>query len=153
MADIKWPKNYYPFYKAVAKHKDIITQGTVLAIDPASGGSSYPGYALFVNGEMVSSGDVPVNAKLPVNLRMQCLYDSINGLARPDLLVVEEIRGHMAHTYLKFSVGMIMAAVRCPICIEIPISVWKAYAGRNHIKSDQADAEKMGLTIIELAKR
>lgn len=151
---IKWPAKYRSFYKTVNTHSKIITTGTLVAIDPASGSGSFPGYAIFKKGKLVSSGTIKINSKLPLNLRLHALYDQLAMLeVNPDVLVIEEIRGRMAHAYLSFAVGMTITAVRSHICIEIPINVWKAYVGRDHIKTDEADAIAMGEAIIELTKR
>lgn len=152
--EIKWPAKYNSFYKTIKKQAKVITTGVVVAIDPASGSGSYPGFAVFVEGKLVRSGTVTCDSKLPVNQRLHILYDRINSLEEaPDVLVIEQIRGHMSHAYLKFAVGMAMTAVRAPVCIEMPINVWKAYVGKTHNKSDENDAIALGETLIALARR
>lgn len=159
----KWPegKSLNEFYKAIARNRNRILTGTVVAIDPSSGGTSAPGFAIFRQGTLECKGSVAVNKKLKVNERLQIIYDRLNTLLPqpPDLLVVEKIRGSMSPPQLFFSVGVALAAVRSPIALEMASVVWRAYAGRDYWKAkregetdDADDAEMIGLALIELAK-
>jgi len=157
--DVKWPKGNEPFYKDVVKFNDRIFGGCMVVIDPASGSSSNPGYAIFSGGKLKSSGDVDVDKRLRVNERLQVIYDHLSKLTKnPDILLIEKLRGRMAPASLMFSVGTAMSAVRSPICIEVPVCVWHAYAGRQYlndkklgITTDAQDAEMIGLSVVELA--
>jgi len=67
-------------------------------------------------------------------------------------LVVERIRGRLAHCYLVWSVGMLVSQLGANELLEIPVTVWKKHAGKDHKKSDEADAIAIGECAIALAK-
>lgn len=146
--------------KLTPEERKVILTGTVLAIDPSSGAwsqrykeQSHPGWARFHAGVLVASGVVPMDGKKQnIFQRLRALYDALLA-EKPDVLVVEQIRGTMAHQYLKWSVGVIIASVRASYTIEMPIATWRAYAGKGHKKSDEADAVQIGLTLISIAGR
>lgn len=146
--------------KLTPEERKAILTGTVLAIDPSSGAwsqknkeQSHPGWARFHAGVLVASGVVPMDGKKQnIFQRLRMLYDAL-GTERPDVLVVEQIRGTMAHQFLKWSVGVIIAAVRATHTVEMPIATWRAYAGKGHKKSDENDAIVMGQTLVHHASR
>lgn len=148
---IKWPlgSHQYTFKKKVEEHKDKILNGKILSIDPAT---ISLGYAVAKNGKVVDYGKIILDNKLPINIRLRELMKILQDDEKYDVLVVELIRGKMSHVYLKFAVGVIMAAARAPVAIEVPIQSWKAVAGRGYKKDDDKDAEMMALTVIRLAQ-
>ena len=151
MTNIRWPRGLYQaqFRAQIIENLDKVLNGNMLVIDPAS---KTLGYATTVNGAVIDTGTIELSENIPVNQRLQELVALLYNEAEYDILGIEMIRGKMAHHYLKFSVGAVIGAVHAPACIEVPISSWKAYAGKQHKKSDEADAIAMAETIIALAK-
>jgi hypothetical protein len=137
------------FATQVRRHAQFILSSTVLAIDPASGGSSMPGWACFKKGVLVRSGTLAIMGA-NIQERLRCLYDTIVE-AEPDVLVIERIRGVRAHEHLHWSVGVSIAASAPLILLEMPVSTWKKFAGPEHKKSDEADAVAIGETLIAMA--
>lgn len=151
MTKTKWPKgiHFNYFKKQVSENIDTILNGTILAIDPAS---IRLGYAVAKNSKIVDQGIIELDQKAPINNRLQDIVYTLQNDNEYDILAVEMIRGKMAHVFLKFSVGAVMGAAKAPVCIEVPINVWKAVAGKDHEKSDTNDAVAMAETLIALAK-
>jgi Holliday junction resolvasome RuvABC endonuclease subunit len=137
------------FKKQVQENLDTILNGTILAIDPAS---VRLGYAVAKKGEVVDQGVIELDSKAPINQRLQDIVYTLQNDKEYDILAVEMIRGKMAHVFLKFSVGAVMGGAKAPVCIEVPINVWKAVAGKDHKKSDTNDAIAMAETLIALAE-
>ena len=113
--NIKWPQGKHPTQvrNKVRKLKDKILHGRVVAIDPASGSTSNPGWALFENGVLIDMGTVELNSKLPIQGRLNTMYVVLSeciGHPPPDVLIMEEIRGSMAHAFLFWACGVIAAA-------------------------------------------
>jgi hypothetical protein len=153
---VRWPNGCAPFYLKVRQNAERIRTGTVLAIDPSSGGSSLPGFAVFRAGELLTSGEISFPKKQDVYTRIQRLYDEIRKLAEPDVLAIEEIRGaNFSHQYLRWSVGVSIAAGRAPVTVEVPIVAWKAVAkaDEQYFKGNAQDSEKIGEAIILLAQK
>lgn len=149
--------------KQLTPHVDLVLEGRLLAVDPSSGGSSDPGYAYYVGGELQDSGTVEVDGRKKVERRLRQIYLALfeRFAGRVDILVVEKIRGARAPAQLQWSVGVIMAACcvvddqgQRPAAIELPISTWKRYAKQidEYEKGDEADAIVIGLSLIQEAK-
>ncbi len=154
--DVRWPQGLAPFYAKVRANRHKILTGTVLAIDPSSGGSSLPGFAVFRAGELLTSGEIEFPKKQDVYTRIQRLYDEIRKLADPDVLAIEEIRGAtFSHMYLRWAVGVSIAAGKAPVSVELPITVWKQLAKvmPGYIKGNAMDAECIGHSLILLARK
>lgn len=152
---IKWPKGKRPdkLKKQVSKLAGTLLTGTVLAIDPASGASSPPGWALFRQGHLVEYGVVTVNPRNNVQQRLSQLHNELMQ-AHPDIdiLIMEEIRGSMAHVYLHWACGVIASSFPSADLIELPISFWKAVIPDGYVKADDTDAAYIGLAAILLAR-
>ena len=141
------------YKRQVLKHREALA-GTVVCIDPASGAASMPGFAVFVKGQLVRSGVLPIS---PANIQLRLVqlrallasYD----LVGPDVLVIEKISGRLAHPYLIWSVGVTVEATWPQILIEIPVAEWKPYAKADphYTKTDEADAICIGRSIMDLA--
>ena len=140
------------------EHKKDILQGTILAIDPSSGGSSPIGYAMFKKGKLTYSGSyMPAHRRMGQRLfdiqeHLRCLFGSGKDI---DIVVVEKIRCQGYMEKLVWSIGAILAAFgSTPNIIELhmPIQSWKKLAGPSHIKSDEADAIAIGQCLIALAQ-
>jgi Holliday junction resolvasome RuvABC endonuclease subunit len=135
--------------KQVRENLDLILEGTILAIDPAS---IRLGYAVAEAGEITDQGVIELDRKAPIQTRLQAVVDTLREDREYDVLAVEMIRGKMAHVYLKFSVGAVIGGAKTKVCIEMPINAWKAVAGKDHKKSDDADAVMIAKTLILLAR-
>lgn len=141
------------------KWRQLILNGTVLAVDPSSGsytktnGQSYPGYALFKAGKLVDSGIIEMDGKdTDIWERLRELYDCLHKeFPKPDVLVVEQIRGGFAHQYLKWSVAVIATAVRAPVVIEMNVKIWKSYVDTSYLKTDEQDAIWIGKALLRIA--
>lgn len=154
---IRWPSGKHPskFRNKVKKQADVLTTGRVLAIDPASGSTSMPGWALFEAGELVAMGTIDVNPRLPIQGRLNMMFYALSegiGHPPPDVLIIEEIRGSMAHAFLFWACGVIAAAFSQSELLELPISFWKAVLPEGYTKADDTDAAYIGLAAIQLAK-
>ena len=71
---VTWPKGYPDLYYAIRLHQAKILGGTLVAIDPSSGGSSQPGYAVFRAGELVTSGELDIPSRKSIYERLQILH-------------------------------------------------------------------------------
>jgi hypothetical protein len=135
--------------KDIEKFADIILNGTVLVIDPASRSL---GFATFSAGVLQEKGTL-ISKKGDINLRLQDLATQLQVKCKNvDLLAVEQIRGSHAHDYLKWSIGMAVSNVRAPNFVEVPIHFWKKVVGEDYEKNDANDAETMGKVLIIIAE-
>jgi hypothetical protein len=156
---VTWPRGFLPFYKKVRELTEPILTGTLLAVDPASGGTSLPGFSVWKAGELLTSGTIPLGKKrLPVYERLQLLYPGICELTDgpPDVFGIEMIRGQgFSSHFLHWAIGCSVAAARTPNVIETPMHVWKAVAKvtPGYIKGDAMDAEMIGQSLVLLAQR
>lgn len=134
--------------------RDLILAGTMLVVDPSSGSKdSKCGYAYYVAGDLVVSGTVDIDHRLPIEQRLANTFDWFSAnYNQPDMLIIEEIRGRLAHVYLLWSVGVIIAAARASQVIEMNIGTWKRRAGDDYVKSDEEDAKAIGRVTIQLAE-
>lgn len=157
--DVRWPNGCAPFYMKVRQHADQILTGTLIALDPASGGTSNPGFSIWVAGEMLTSGEITFGKKrLPVYDRLQILHDRVSKLTAepPDVFALEMIRGQgFSSHYLHWAIGASIAAARTPAVIETPMHAWKAVAKvtSGYVKGDAADAECIGHALVLLARK
>lgn len=152
---IKWPK-VPKFYLAARPLKDKVLNGTLIACDPSSGGTSQPGFAIFQAGELLTSGELELPRKKNVFERLQLLHAHVMKLTPdpPDVFAVEEIVKGAAHHYLLWSVGTIVSAARTPDVIQVPIVAWKALANvtPGYFKGNAMDAELIGITLIRACR-
>ena len=154
--EINWPRGYAEFYHDVQVHKTKILTGLVIALDPSSGGSSQPGFAIYRAGELITSGELAIPKK-SIYERLQLLHEQVSKLTPdvPDVFAIEEIRGQrFSHDYLKYAVGVSMAAARTTTILEVPINCWRALAKADphYIKGNAVDSELIGETVIRLAR-
>jgi hypothetical protein len=144
----------------------IIRSVNVLSIDPASGGSSMPGYAVVKEGVFIESGVIklPKGGDVPHRLHcliggLQHLWDKHGGFG---MLIIEDIpiafgaagtskqgkgggivtRGT---TMLQWAVGVTLAAQRWPHIIKVMPQSWHSYLRRKdmhdtYVKDDHRDA-------------
>lgn len=140
------------------KSTSVLATGRVLAFDPATGrGESRPGWAWYVAGELVESGVLQYKGGALAGCLSRlhgALLDLVERLGQVDAFVVEELRGKMVHPHLTWSVGVAVAAVNCPLTLELSIWIWKAWAAidPNYTKGDEADAILIGRSAVGLAR-
>jgi len=152
--DVTWPRGYPTFYRKMALLRDVILNGSVLSLDPASWGSSDPGFAIHEGAKILTSGTLKrPSHKYDIYKRVQLLYDEVAKIlpVPPDVLIIEEIHKNMASIQLLWAAGVSVAAARAPATLEVPLNFWKALAKATpgYIKSDAMDAEMMGGSVIQ----
>jgi hypothetical protein len=156
MSYIPWPKGYGPLKIRLRQLRETLLTGCVLAIDPATGGKSQPGYAVYRRGVLVQSGIIELPKKLDIYRRLPILYDAVRALVLdpPDILVIEAMHSTMTHDHLMFAVGATLAATRTPTVIELPVNMWKAVAkgDEDYKKGDEQDAIMIGFAAIQFAR-
>lgn len=152
---IKWPngKQHKAFRKKVAQEAGKVMTGRLLAVDPASGKTSMPGYAVYDKGILVESGiiDVPSgNTAARLADLYGCFREDFKDV---DVLAIEMLRGSMVNPVLHWAVGATLAAVNVSSVIEVPIATWKALAKHDpeYAKADDADAEAIGAVVVRFA--
>ncbi len=138
--------------RIIKKHDNLILSGNLLAIDPAS---RTIGYAFYAKGLLTERGVLQANDRDSIQERLLDLAAKLivlqTRLGKVDVLVVEEIRGKMAHAYLMWAVGCILTAVPALVMFEMPISLWKSQTPDGYIKEDSADAQMFGDTVLKIA--
>ncbi len=157
MTEVTWPKGKKTtaFRRKVERHADLLLTGTLLAIDPASGSSSMPGYAFFKGGVLVECGVIKIEYNNKPQQRLASLAECVRReFSAVDVLVVEELRGNKVHPVLHWATGVIVASVKSSLFLEIPISLWKAWSKTqgDYEKSDDQDALMIGQTTLALAR-
>jgi len=136
------------FAAKLAKYKDTFEQGLVLYIDPASGASSPLGWALSDKGQLIASGTVGTGQQNNTPTRLAKLATLLSESfldPKPDLVIIEEIRGRMAHHVLTWAVGVIMVIFCDSPILEMPITLWKKHRWDDYEKTDENDAKCMFL--------
>lgn len=152
--NVQWPKKSEAFRRKVALHAPRIRTGTLLAIDPASGSSSMPGYALYTAGILTERGTIKITGKKDAQTRLAELYECLKeDFAKPDILAIEELRGPRVSPVLHWAAGVTIAAVEADITFEVPIQFWKSVAKvtAGYEKADDMDAQMIGEVLIRLA--
>lgn len=153
MNDIIWPKGYFALYHRMAMASDVILNGTILCIDPSSGGTSLPGFAIYEGGQLLTSGTVEFpKPKQDIYRRLPHLYEKVSKLlpVPADILAIEEIHPKMSGQELQWAVGTSISAARALSTFQVPINLWKAVAKATdgYLKGDAMDAEMIGLAMI-----
>jgi len=140
-------------YRDIHHNIDLILNGIMIVIDPSSGSKkSKTGYAVYDCGVCMDSGIIEIDHRKHVSERLQDTYDFLTAnYCQPDLLVIERIRGSMAHVYLHWAVGVIQTAVRAGTVIELNTGMWKNKARPEYIKGDREDALEMGYVVTKIA--
>lgn len=143
--------------RMVKYNKDLLLNGTMLAIDP---GSVKSGWALFKKGELLASGDFKTKSRPPL-LRMKEIREFYSKFREVDILAMEYIHEPngktvmSSYTKLLKSVGALAASVDFTYCLEIAPIVWQdVYSlkqGRK-TKSDESDAMGVGKALVIMAR-
>lgn len=154
---VKWPFGPYmdKTGRALVHRRNELFEGTVLAIDPATGRYSNAGYALFKKGEMVENGVIPTSQAKGIIDSLNQLHDWIKRKTRNvDLIVIEDLKGPKIAKQLHWSTGAILSGSRCRKFVEIHLHIWKALAKvtPDYYKSDENDAKMIGMSSILLAR-
>lgn len=151
-------------YKQISKCSYFLVRGTVLAVDPSVGShSSMPGWAVYRNGRLVSSGVIQLEADAAIWTRLRQLVYELRKLHtqyNPDVLVYENIPAQRygggnagSHASLLKSVGAILSVSGTDHVVGImPIS-WHKLARSTYVKSDKNDAEEIAYVCIEEARK
>jgi len=132
--------NYVKVCQKILKHKDIILNGTVLAIDPAS---KDMGYCLAVNGEVVKNGVWQAVPSRGVSKRLAQIGDMGRKDMRSemvDLVLVEKVRTSTGNYMLVNSVGTAYDIANAKYAIEIPTYLWKKVIDADYYKDDAMDS-------------
>lgn len=151
---------------SISPHVSKILTGTIIAIDPSSGSrESMPGYAIFKGGVFIDSGIVKLKAGTELHSRLfylrKALCEDFQDIV-PDILVTENIPPVMmtgaggkqffnkSMLSLQKSIGVAISCFDCPLIEVAPIS-WRKYIPENYVKSDEADAIMMAITVLKIA--
>lgn len=144
---------------------DAILHGRVVAVDPASGANSNPGYCIMEGGVVQEYGILKVPRASTINLRLKAIHETIRDeLPEADILVIEDIPLFFLKKFphsckpLLFSCGVIMAAKPWPFVLPIQPLVWyalvdKIIPGKRacYDKKDEHDALLLAATAYNLA--
>lgn len=160
MSSVRWPGKYLPFRKKVRANVRSILSGRLLAIDPSSGGSSMPGYALYEGGVLKERGTIRIAGGKTPQSRLSELYECLQAeFPNVDVLAIEELRGRTVSPTLHGAVWVAAAAVCPTVMIEVPIPFWKVlakitpgYLKDKDNSADDMDAMLIGEVVIKLAK-
>ncbi len=150
----------------IKKHYQAILEGTLLAIDPASGGSSLPGFCYFKQGQFIESGVIRLPQSALIETRLQQLSKTLREQFEvPDVLVIEDIPPFMANkgggfrtrsvVNLHYSVGVILASVNTSRIIRCTPVAWRHWVSQHwpdYVKTDENDAVAMARCILHYAK-
>ena len=144
-----------------AASKRAALKGTMLAIDPTSGGTSkageksVAGYAIFVEGKLHRSGTIEYPEEKVVFKRLKNVFKELKSKFTTsfDLLVLEDIRGWKAQQSLIQSCGVYIVGLDYNEFLQLNISTWKAVAKHwgGYFKDDEQDAIYMGYAAIAIA--
>jgi len=155
---IDWPKgkSSIKFQQEAALARDAVLSGTMLCIDPSSGGTSIPGYAKFNNGVLLDKGEIQIKSKDPIHKRLRFLNGALRSFGHSDVVVIE-YNTPTAHIYLKYALAVTMGALSCDYCLLMPIDYWKRFLRftgeyKTYQKSNANDAVTIGRTMIRLSE-
>lgn len=141
-----------------------ILEGVIVAIDPSIGSSSsMPGYAIYREGEYITSGIFNINHRgVSIADRLRDLHGRVRRLYNeydPDVLVYEDIpvsrHGGSAGSQASLlkALGAILSVPGPAGHVGIyPVS-WKSEARDTYVKGDESDAVEIGYVAIQVARR
>jgi len=144
-----------------ASSKRAALTGTMICIDPTSGGTSkageksVAGYAIFRKGQLLKSGTIEYPEEKVVFKRLKNVFNEIRSQFKGtyELLVLEDIRGYRAQQSLIQSCGVYIVGLKYNEFLQLNISTWKAVAKHwgGYFKDDEQDAIYMGYAAIAIA--
>ena len=150
---------------AVSRCAELLTTGSVLAIDPSiSSVSSSMGYSLYESGVLKDAGIIEIDSRLPKNKKLRMINESLSkDFPVVDVLVVENIAPmrsgptSMAITLgwknLHQATGAAISSVECKFVVEVAPISWRAHIDSSYDKRDAGDAILIGYTAIAEACR
>lgn len=132
------------FTKEVGKYLNKIIHGRVLAIDPAS---ISMGWAMYFKTELVASGEIVAPKKRAD--AWQRIGDMVTMLEAQgmvfDVMVIEKLGKNVP---LIWSVGAAIGALKPQAMIEVHYTVWHPFRAPDYVKSDETDAQLIGLAVV-----
>lgn len=151
----------------------VLLNGRVLAVDPASGGSSAPGYAISHEGRFVENGVLRLPQGSLINYRLNqllcALQATVDAYGPFDMLILEDIAiafggpGKKARggagiitrgiVNLHWACGTIVAAQPWPHVVKVTPQSWHAWlrqqeAHDTYKKADETDALCLLFTVF-----
>lgn len=157
-------RTYADVYDSIQTHVKFLREGVVVAIDPSIGStSSMPGYAVYRNSKLLTSGifeitptdDKPTRLRRLVHL-LRDLYNQYD----PDILVYEELSprrygGGSAHGHASLlkALGAILSVSGPTGSVGLPPTMWTKLKRSGYVKGDAEDAVEMGWIAIDIASR
>lgn len=136
------------FQVSLRPHKKQILNGTILAIDP---GSISLGWAWFIKGEFIMSGEYKAPSTHSAHKRLMKIMDQLQVWTGADVLAIEKMFRFNAS--LIWSVGSTITTIRPDVFIEVPIRCWQQSLPDDYVKSDEQDAVLIGQCVIDLARK
>ena len=132
------------FSKEVGKYLYKILHGRVLAIDP---GSTAMGWAMYEKCELIDSGSIEAPKKRSaawqrIGDMMTMLED--RGMVY-DVMVIEKLGKNVP---LIWSVGAAIGALKPQAMIECHYRRWHPFRSPDYIKTDELDAQLIGMAVI-----
>jgi len=145
--------------------KDAILGGKMLAIDPTSGTgdpgkNSQAGWALFDEGQLLSSGTIEIPANRDKATRFRSIQEILTTQFDEtyDVLALEDIplarrRGNFSTSQTLIQVCGVYIASTSGELVELLAHTWQAVAKRigGWTKGDESDAQYIGLAAIAFA--
>ena len=137
-------------------------EGSMLVIDPSSGGTSKrgekscAGWATFFEGKLIGSGILEYPSEKVVFKRLKTLRRYVTDFFDGDLyelFVLEDIRGYRAQQSLIQSCGVYITSIDFEEFFQINVKTWKSIAKQwvGYVKSDENDAVYMGYAAVAIA--
>ena len=140
-------KDQLKFKMRMRGYKRQVLGGSMLAIDP---GSNSLGWAWYINGELVISGEYKATAGAAPHKRLTQIMEQLSVWTSPDILVIEELFSRCVHS-LVWSVGAAIVTTKPKNMVEVPIKVWHDFKPMNYTKTDELDALLIGKAAIYYA--
>ena len=143
-----------------AKSKKAALKGTMLVIDPSSGGTSKKGedseagWAYFCEGRLDSSGTIGYPREKVVFKRLRNVSEHWRSQENTyDLFVIEDIRGYRAQQSLIQACGVYITSIDFEEFFQLNVQTWKSIAKQwgGYVKSDENDAIYMGYATVAIA--
>jgi hypothetical protein len=151
---------------AISMMSPVMRSVNILSIDPASGGSSFPGYAVVKENVFIESGTIKLPKGGDIAYRLHCLLGGLQHLWDKHggfgMLLVEDIpvafgasgtskagkKGGIVTrgtTHLQWSLGVTLASQRWGHVIKVQPQSWHGYLRRKglhdaYVKDDCKDA-------------
>lgn len=145
---------------ACLKYKNLILNGSMLCIDPSSGGTnrkgekSNAGWGVFGEGKVLESGLLELDHGESKEVRLRAIADCMReSFDKYDILVIEDINGYKAPQVLIQACGAFISSTNTKGLVEMNSRTWQAIANRlgGWKKGDEADALFIGWAAIAFA--